>query len=317
MRKWIILIVACLLVMSIAVIGYGQERISLGTAGLTSSYYAVGSGVANAINKGVDGISVSAEDTGASVENCNLIQIGDAELGIAASNIAYQSYMGEGAFEGHPNKDLRGVTTLFPEAVYVVVLKESSIQSFEDLRGKKVSVYKPGSGTEVMARRMFKLHGMTFDDFRPEHLSYAEAGIGLKDKTLDAIFLWSGIPTPGIVEIATVRPVRVVPIAQDKLDIIQAESSYCSPTVIKKEIYKGMEEDTPTIAIPAVLVCDGNLDEELVYSMTKAIFENNDLIAQAHVRGKNVTLENATKGMSIPFHPGAEKYYREMGIIQD
>lgn len=317
MKKIRIGFIACLIVLSMAAVGYGDVRISIGTAGLTSSYYAIGSGVANAINTGVSGVTVSAEDTGASVENCNLIQQGELELGIAASSIAYQAYRGEGAFEGRPNENLMAITSLFPETVYVVVLQDSSIRSFDDLRGKKVSVYKPGSGTEVMARRMFELHGMTFDDFQPEHLDYSEAGMGLKDKTLDAIFLWSGIPTPGVVEIATVRPIRVVPISSEKLEIIEKESPYCSPTTIPKETYRGMEEDTPTVAIPALLLCDGNLDESLVYSMTKAIFENNNLIAQVHVAGKNVTLENATKGVSVPLHPGAKKYFIEMGVIKE
>ena len=296
---------------------FAENRLSIGTAGLTSSYYAIGSGVAKAINKGVPEVTLSAEDTGASVENCNLIQNGEIELGISASNIACDSYMGIGSFEGRPNKDLKAITTLFPEAVHLVVLENSPIKTYEDLKGKKVSVYKPGSGTEVMARRIFKMHGMDIDkDMIAEHLDYSEANIGLKDKTLDAIFVWAGVPIPGIMEIATVRPIRIIPLAEEILEELVKESSYCSITSIPKETYRGMAEDIRTVAVPAVLICDGKLSEELVYKMTKSLYENIDVVRAMHVRAKNIQIKSALDGVSIPLHPGAERYYKEVGLLK-
>jgi len=245
---------------------FAQNRLSIGTAGLTSSYYAIGSG--------------------------------EIELGIAASNIAYDSYMGKGSFKGRPNKDLRAITSLFPEAVHLVVLEDSPIKTYEDLKGKKVSVYKPGSGTEVMARRIFKMYGMDIDkDMIAEHLDYSEANIGLKDKTLDAIFVWAGVPIPGIMEIATVRRIRIIP-------------------TIPKETYRGMTEDIRTIAVPALLICDGKLSKELVYKMTKSLYENIDVVRAMHVRAKNIQIKSALDGVGIPLHPGAEHYYKEVGLLK-
>jgi len=161
------------------------------------------------------------------------------------------------------------------------------------------------------------MYGMDIDkDMTAEHLDYSEANIGLKDKTLDAIFVWAGVPIPGIMEIATVRRIRIIPLAEEILEELVKESSYCSITSIPKETYRGMTEDIRTIAVPALLICDGKLSEELVYKMTKSLYENIDVVRAMHVRAKNIQIKSALDGVGIPLHPGAERYYKEVGILK-
>jgi TRAP transporter TAXI family solute receptor len=145
-------------------------------------------------------------------------------------------------------------------------------------------------------------------DMIAEHLDYSEANIGLKDKTLDAIFVWADVPIPGIMEIATVCCVRIIPLAEEILEEPVKESSYCSVTSIPKETYRGMTEDVRTIAVPALLICDSKLSEELVSKMTKSLYENIDVVRAMHIRAKNIQIKSTLDGVGIPLHPGAERY---------
>ena len=197
-----------------------------------------------------------------------------------------------------------------------MVLENSGIKSVLDLKGKKVAVGKPGSGTEVMAREILSVYNMSYDDITEDFLGFGEAATGLKDNTISAGLIWAGVPTAAIVDIASRKQIRIIAIDREKLDALKAKMTYCADHLIKAGTYPSFEEDVMTVAIPAMLVCSTDLSEDLVYNITKVIFEHTEDLIAAHVRGKDITIETALNGMSIPLHPGAEKYYKEVGLIK-
>lgn len=318
-RTTLMIILLLLVTLVVSSCGGNSKKtvyLSIATGGMSGTYYPIGGGISNIINNKVEGVSTTVESTGASVANMNLIKEEKTELAIVASSIAYNAYNGIGSFEGAPVKNVAGITSLYPEAVQVVVLQDSGINSFEDLRGKKVAVGKPGSGVEVMAQELLTAYNMSYDDIEEDFLGFSEAATGLKDNTIDAAIVWAGVPTAGVVDIATQKKIRIIKIDNDKLEAIKAKLPYCSSHVIKGGTYTGFYEDVTTIAIPAILVVKADMDTEIVYNITKAIFENLEELANVHERGKDISLETALNGMGIPLHPGAEKYFKERGIIK-
>jgi hypothetical protein len=295
----------------------GTTYISMGTGGVGGVYYAVGGALASVMNMKMDGVNCSVEATGASIANINLVKQGDTQLGMSAANILYNAAHGEGAFEGEPVEEVKAILSLYPEAVQIVTLANSGIKTVGDLKGKKVAVGDFGSGTEVMARALLELYGITYDDISEDFLGFSEAATGLKDRTIDAAFIWAGVPTSAIMDLAALNEVALVEIESDKIEILIETMPYCNEMVIPAGTYRGMKEDTNTVAIPAILFGSADLPEDFVYEMLKVFFENTDMIGRAHARGKDITLETALDGMlGIPLHPGAERFYREKGLLE-
>ncbi len=289
--------------------------LAMATGGMAGTYYPLGGALSNVINNNVPGVRVSVEATGASVENLNLIGQGQSELALIASNIGYSAYHGEGAFEGSPIENVRGISRFFPELVQIVTLEGSGINSVEDLAGKRVAVGDHGSGVEVMANFILDVHGMSYDDLSQDFLGFSEAATGIQDRNIDAAFIWAGIPTAGVVDMATTNDIKIIQIEQDKLAEIEAQLDYAASEVIPAGTYTGVDEDIMTIAIPALLVTDANLEDDIVYEITKAMFENLESLTAMHERGRDVNIEQAMEGMSIPLHPGAERYLEEQGVL--
>jgi hypothetical protein len=311
-----ILLLSLLLVLFLTVSVSATEYLSIATGGMAGTYYPVGGAISSIINANIKGVSSTVESTGATVANCNLIKSNGAELAITAANVTYNAFEGIGSFESGPVKNIAGITCLYPEAVQFVVLESSGIKSVLDLKGKKVAVGAPGSGTEVMAREILSVYNMSYDDITEDFLSFGEAATGLKDNTISAGLIWAGVPTAAIVDISSQKQTRIIAIDRDKLDALKAKMPYCADHLIKAATYPGFEEDVMTVAIPAMLVCSTDLSEDLVYNITKVIFEHTEDLIAAHVRGKDITIETALNGMSIPLHSGAEKYYKEVGLIK-
>ncbi|MUV37193.1 31 kDa immunogenic protein [Lentibacillus sp. JNUCC-1] len=302
--------------------GGGDVRVTIGTGGTSGTYYPLGVAMAQQIFGNVDGVSgAKAVSTGASVANAQEMAEGKYQLALIQNDIAYYAVSGEtlSDFEGNQVDNMAGMVSLYPEDIQLVTTKDSGVTSIEDLKGKKVAVGDQGSGTEANAKQILEAAGITYDDFTPEYLGFGDASQGLQNGTIDAAFIVAGAPTSAIQELGASKDVTVLSLSDDIISTLTSEYSYYTERTISKDEYAdyGQEEDINTVAVQAILVVDKELSEDVVYNMTKAMFDNKDELEAAHDRGKDIKLEEATDGMSIDLHPGAAKYYEEEGVSTD
>jgi TRAP transporter TAXI family solute receptor len=289
--------------------------ITIATGGTSGVYYPIGGALSNLIENEL-GYSTSVQATGASVENINLLMGDRAELAITMADAVLQAYEGFGAFEGEePKKELKGLAALYPNYVQVVTTADSGIKSFNDLKGKRVGVGAPNSGVELNARLMFEAHGMSYEDVEEDYLSYSEAIDQIKNGMVDAAFVTSGIPNSTVIDLSTSHQVQIVPIEGEGMAYLKENYPFFSESVIPAGTYDN-EVDVPTATITNLLLVNANLSEDVVYEMTKTFFENIDQIHNAHNAAKNISLDTVSEGMVVPFHPGAEKYYKEVNAIE-
>ncbi|EEB73885.1 TAXI family TRAP transporter solute-binding subunit [Thermococcus sp. AM4] len=292
--------------------GEKTQTITIYTGGTSGVYFPLGSKYAEILNK--NGIKAKAVTSGASVTNAKAIGEGKAQAAILQNDVAYYAYHGLYMFKDQPVKNIRGVAALYPETVQFVVKADSNIKSLEDLKGKKVAIGAPGSGTQVAAEQILKAAGV-WDSIEKVNQKFSEAAQSLKLGQIDAAVIVSGAPTPAVDQIAQQTPVRVLPIPDDILNKLHQEGYiFYVRQVLPKDTYKGMQEDTPTLAVKAMLAVSADLPEDTVYKMTKILFDNLDELHKVHAKTKYISLDTALDGMSIPLHPGAYKYYQEKGI---
>jgi len=317
MKKSIVVVLIVVLALSLMLTSCAsnEQFVTITTGGTGGTYYPIGGAIAKAISDNAENITVTGQAGNASVANCNLINEGETESALAQNNVAYWAYNGEGSFEGNPITKIAGIASLYPEAIQLVALTESGITSVADLKGKKVCVGEAGSGVYADVVNILAAFGMTVDDIKADYLSFSEASQKLKDKQIDAAFLTAGYPTSAVVDVATSRDITIVPMDEATLDSLIEASPYYAKAIIPAGTYKGVDVDTVTATTMAMLICSTELSEELVYTLTKTMWENQNVIAQAHEKGKVVTLDSALDGMGIPLHPGAAKYYKEQGLL--
>ncbi len=290
------------------------------TGGTSGVYYPLGSAYANILNQysakeaGIK-INAKAVTSGASVSNAKAIGDGDAQAAIMQNDVAYYAYHGVvlDAFKGKPVKKLRGIAALYPETIQFVVRADSNIKTLQDLKGKKVAVGAAGSGTAVAAQQILEAAGV-WDSVQKVYVKFSEAAQQLKLGQIDAAVIVSGAPTPAIEQIAVQTPVRVLPIGSDIYQKLKEKGYvfYVTQT-LPKSTYKGMTEDTPTLAVKSLLVVSADVPDNVVYAMTMLLFKHVETLRQVHAKAKYISFETALNGMSIPLHPGAIKYYEEKG----
>ena len=310
------LLVAIFISTSCAVASAATTYLSLGTGGVTGVYYPLGGAIANLITQKIPGYSCTAESTGGAVENAMLIYKDKIDIGFVDASSAYNAPRKKGAFANEDVKNLRGLVSVYPEAVQVVTL-DKNIKTINDLKGKKVAVGSPGSGTEVMAKDLLNLYGITYNDIKEDFLGFGDASSGLKDKTLDAAFIWAGVPTSGIMELGTQHKVRLLNFSADMVKKLKNSHPFCVPVSITSKQYGSLMEDITTIAIPATLQCRAALSDEFVYDFLTVLFDNLPQIAGAHARGGDLSLKSALYGMDVNnLHSGAKKFYKEKGLIK-
>jgi TRAP transporter solute receptor, TAXI family len=294
----------------------------IGTGGTAGTYYPIGGLIANAISgaegKGVEGLVATAVASNGSVANINAIQGGSMESGFTQSDVAYWAHTGTGLYEGKGKvEDLRLIATLYPETIHVVARKDAGINSIADLKGKRVSIDEPGSGTIVDARIVLGAFGLTEDDIEAEHLKPGPAGDLLRDGGLDAYFFVGGYPTGAVSELATSAGISLVPISGPEVDKLLEEYSFFAKDTVPAETYTGVGE-TQTISVAAQWVTSAKQSDDLVYNITKTLWNENSRkeLDAGHAKGKMITLENATTSLGIPLHPGAERFYKEAGVLK-
>ncbi|RCK43871.1 C4-dicarboxylate ABC transporter [Thalassospira profundimaris] len=291
-----------------------DEFINVLTGGTSGVYYPLGAALANIYGEKIEGARTQVQSTKASVENLNLLQAGRGEIGFALGDSVKLAWEGdkEAGFK-KPLDKLRGIAAIYPNYIQIVASKESGIKSLADLKGKSVSVGAPKSGTELNARKIFDAAGMSYDDLgKVEYLPFAESVELMKNRQLDATLQSAGLGVASLKDLSSSMDVTIVSVPADIAEKLGAP--YIAGT-IPSGTYEGQSADVPTVAIVNFLVSHSGVSDEIAYQMTKQLFENLPTLEAAHNAAKAIKLENAVKGMPLPIHPGAEKYYKEKGIM--
>lgn len=285
------------------------------TGGTSGVYYPIGVAISQLYGQ-IDDARPSVQATKASVENLNLLQAGRGELAFALGDSVADAWNGvEDAGFKAPLKRLRAIAGTYNNYIQVVASAESGIKTLEDLKGKRISVGAPKSGTELNARAIFAAAGLSYEDMRRvEFLPYAESVELIKNRQLDATLQSSGLGMAAIRDLASTMPVNFVAIPAEVVQKI--DNAAYQPGVIPAGTYDGQNEDVPTVGITNILVSHDKVDEEVAYQMTKLIFDNLTALGNAHAAAKAIKLESAAENLPIPLHPGAERFYREAGVLE-
>lgn len=287
----------------------------LATGGTSGTYYPFGGAIANIWNTKMENMNVTAQATGASAENLRLINKGDAEYAIVQNDVMDYAYNGTDLFAGEKLENLATIGTLYPEVIQIAVSKDSGITSVADFKGKRISVGDAGSGVEFNAKQIMEGYGLTFDDIKKNNLSFKESAEAIQNGTLDGCFITAGVPNAALQELAFTAGLSLIPVSGPEAEAVMAKYGYYTRTTIPGGTYKGTDEDCPALSIKATLAVNASLDEATVYDMTKTLFENLNELGNAHAKGKEVSAAAAVTGVSVPFHPGAVKYFKEQGLM--
>lgn len=290
-----------------------EQTLSIATGGTGGVYYPLGGGLAEMIGRHIPGYTGVAEVTGASVENMGLIHREDSDLALALADSVYKAYHGEGVFKGRKVADVRALGSVYPNVVQLVTAAGSGINSLSDLKGKRVSIGAPGSGTEVNARALLEANGIKTSDLNARRLNFNETGDALRDGDIDAGFWSVGPPTSSILSLATTRKIKIISLTSAEIAKAMKVEPVFAPYTLRAGMYEGVDEAVPTISIPNVLAVNASMSEELAYQITKIMFEKVDELRAIHSAANDTTVEFSLTATPIPLHPGALRYYQEIG----
>ena len=291
-----------------------QEFINVLTGGTSGVYYPLGVALAKIYGDNIEGVQTQVQSTKASVENLNLLQQGRGEIAFALGESVQNAWAGneEAGFPGKLEK-LRAIAAIYPNFVQIVASAESGITDLEGLKGKSLSVGAPASGTELNARAIFEAAGMSYDDLgKTEYLPFGESVELIKNRQLDATLQSAGLGVASIKDLAISIPTTIVAVPAEIAEKLGAP--FIAET-IPAGTYEGQAEDVPTVAITNILVTHEDVSEEVAYQMTKQLFENLDEMVAAHAAAQAIAADKGAKGLPIPLHPGAERYYKENGLM--
>lgn len=309
----------------------GLHFFRIGTGASSGSYFPIGGLLASAISSppgarpcerggscGVPGLIAVAQATQGSVENIELIGKDQIESGLCQADIAFAAYRGLGPFAKQPMPNLRAIASLYREAAHIVVRANSRIRSVADLKGKRVAVGEERSGTLVDAEAILNAYRVRLRDVHTEFLKPGQASDALREGRIDAFFLVAGAPVLTITELAESTPIRLLPVSGSALKPLRQSHPFFGETTIPAESYKGVPA-TATVSVAALWIAPAALDADLVYGITKALWDQSThkLLQAGHPEGDQILLATALEGLAIPLHPGAERYYREVGLIKD
>ncbi len=314
-KKCLIALVAVLGLALSAPQAKAKQDILFGGAAITGVYYQVALQISNMMNKHMGNkYNYIGRPTGGSVFNINALDRGAFDFAVAQSDRNYQGYNGTADWEGKPVSGLRSVFSMHPETVMLVTRKGTGIAAVEGLKGKRVNIGNPGSGQRGNAEDVLRLYGLDFTkDFTAEALQQGEASRALVDQKIDAFFYTVGNPNAAIEEPAQSVEIDMVPLNSDAIKQFVAEHPYYIMTAIPAGTYRGIDRDIETYAVTATVVTNEGVSEEVVYDMVKTVFENLDELKASHAAFRVLKPEEMLQGLSAPFHPGAEKYYKEKG----
>jgi len=292
---------------------FAQMQLSVATGGTGGVYYPMGGGLAEIINNHIDGYSATAEVTGASVENMGLVATGDADLAIGLADTVQQAQTGTGRFEGQQLEMVRGVASLYANMVQIVTLADSGITSLEDMRGRRISIGAPGSGTEVNAAAILAANGLTYDDIDEQRLNFNETADALANGDIDAGFWSVGAPTSSILNLATTQSIQMIGLSDAEISAAMAANPIFAQTTLPGGLYSGVDADVTVLGVPNVLVASSEMSDDLAYAITSAMFTNIADLQAVHPAANQTTVAFTLAATPIPLHPGAIRYYEEIG----
>ena len=292
---------------------HAAQFVNIATGPTGGTYYPVGAAMAKIWSDNIKGVKANAQSTGGTFNNITLLGSGEAEA-CFADGLYYDAYNGKGRFEGKPQTFLRGSVVLYPEVIHMVVAKDSSINSFADLKGKRVSFGSVGGSVTATSESLFRAAGMDPQkDLKVEYLGHADSIAAFADKRIDAAVTMGAIGISSVVEPTTIGTVKVISIPEDVIKAMCAQTPYFSPAVIKAGTYKGQDADVMTFSSPNIIAVHEKLDDDLVYAMTKELLTHKGDLQTVAAVMKAMQADNVNQ-IKIPLHPGAERYYRELGL---
>lgn len=297
-----------------------RQFFGIATGGTGGTYYPLGGMLAQLISNNVElgdtKLSATAETGNASVANAKLLGKSEIESAFIAADILNAAYNGIGQFEGEPVKNLRALGALYPETVQLVTRADANIKVFSDLKGKSVSSGSPGSGQWQLLGDLLEANGLTREDVSEDYSSFSQSVEKLKDGNLTASLITAGTPTSSVTELANGHDIRIVPLTGEYVDKLLEVQPYYARIKLPANTYKGQDAEVDTLAVRAIWATHAELSEDVAYAVTKALYENTETLAKVHPKGKEISLEKALESISIPLHPGSEKYFREKGLIK-
>lgn len=312
MKRTLSLVLSILLLAALAIPASATEFLYMATGGTSGTYYALGGDIANLFAKNIADLDVTAQSTGASAENIRLIDQEQAELAIVQNDVADYAYNGINAFEGEQIQSFATVASMYPEMVQLVVHADAGIEKLADLKGKRVSIGAAGSGVYFNAVQFLGVAGLTVDDIDAQFLSFAESSDAIKNRQIDAAFITAGVPNAAIQELSSTANVKLLSLDPETIAALKTAYPFYAEALIPGGTYPNMDADTTVAAIRAILICKADLSEDLVYNLTKTLYEKTDELS--HAKKAEIKIEDAKLGVSTPVHPGAEKYYAEVGV---
>lgn len=318
MKKYLALVLA--LIMTVCLFagcggtgGGSSTKLTMATGGTTGTYYAFGASVAQLFNEKIDGMSITVESSGASKANVFAVSDGKADVALVQNDVADYGYNGTDLFaETGAETGFSVMAAAYAEVCQIVAV--DGIKSIDDLRGKNVSVGDAGSGCEFNAHQILEAYGLTFDDITVHNLGFGESADAIKDGKIDAFFCVAGAPTTAIVDLSTTKNVNIINIDDEHAAALMEKHPFYSQYTIPAGTYSGVKEDAKTVAVKATFIVSNKLSEDTVYNMTKVLFENS--VAISHAKAAELNTDYAVGSISVPFHPGAEKYFKEIGAIK-
>ena len=315
MKKRVLsMLLAAMLLVAMSASASAATFLSIATGGTSGTYYPLGGDLANLFNTVIPDVNASAQATGGSADNLRLIDGEEAELGTVQNDVSYFAYTGTDSFEGEQITSFSVISSLYAEYVQIVVRADSDIQTIADFKGKSISIGAAGSGVYTNALHVLEAAGLTLDDIDAQYLSFSESADGLKNKQIDAAFVCAGIPNAAVTELASTVGVRLISLSDEEVAALIAAHPTYANLKLPAATYE-LSEDVNCIAITALLVCSNELDEDLVYNMTKALYEQEGILT--HAKAAEITLDTAFVGVGeLPLHPGAARYYAEVGAAK-
>ena len=293
----------------------GSGQVRMATGGSTGTYYAFGSAVAQILSEKTK-LQIPVQSTGASKANIQLIDAGEVELAIVQNDVMDYAWKGVDLFNGEKINSFASMAALYAEVCQVVANPASGIRTIADLKGKNVSVGDAGSGTEFNARQILEAYGITFNDIGKQNLGFGPSADALRDNKIDAFFCVAGSPTPAIIDLATSKDIVVLEVDDTHAAQLIRNYPFYTQYPIAAGSYRNQPGAVKTVAVKATFIVSSKLAENTVYQLTKTLFESKAQIEAAHSKGKELSTSYAVEGISVPFHPGAARYYREIGALR-
>lgn len=285
-------------------------RLIMATGGVAGTYYPLGGAMATVINNNTLGINITITSSGASADNIRQIGDGDASVAIVQNDVMYYAFTGTEIWsEEAPITNMGTLMSLYPETVHIVTLADSGIYSVADLAGYRVSVGALGSGVMANATQVLNAYGLTIDDLNAQFLNFADSSSAMQDLNLDAFFVTSATPNTGVYELSRNRDLRIVPLSEAGIAHLMNNYEFYVRVNVTSDDYHFVTEPVPTVAVQATLIASLDVADDVAYDIVRALIENASEVEEGHARGAYITLENASVPPSVPFHPGAARFF--------